>query len=327
MRIVVMTEKTGWHTEDLRRAALARGHTLVTCSWVGLRAELGGEASQQLKGLSRQEGIREKIASESIQLRDADAVIVRTMPAGSLEQIVFRMDVLYSLEKQGVVVVNRPVAVEISVDKYRSLSLMKRSGLLVPETIVCQGARDALDAFKSLSGDVVVKPVFGSEGFGVMRLSDIEMAKRAFATLEQMQRVMYIQQFVGCVLDDVRLFVVGGKVVAAMKRVGSDWRKNIARGATAQPFEPDDAMCEMAVQAAKSCEVEVGGVDLLRVEDPRDREGGCENENNASVYALEVNASPGWRALSSVSECDVASCVIDLIERKVDASVVMEKSE
>ena len=109
------------------------------------------------------------------------------MPPGSLEQVVFRMDLLHRLQARGVRVLNPPRAVEICVDKYLATALLEAAGLRVPPTIVCQHADAALEAFEALGGDVVVKPLFGSEGRGMVRVTDPEMAWRTFRTLERTQ--------------------------------------------------------------------------------------------------------------------------------------------
>src|SRR5207237_8590401 len=157
-------------------------------------------------------------------LSDYDGVLVRTMPPGSLEQVVFRMDVLHRLEKRGVRVLNPPLAVEACVDKYVTTARLEAAGLPVPTTIVCQHADAALEAFTALGGDVVVKPLFGSEGRGMIRLTDPDLAWRTFRTLERLQCVLYVQQFIAHPGWDLRAFVIGGQVIAAMRRrAGSDW--------------------------------------------------------------------------------------------------------
>src|SRR5205085_5226766 len=104
-----------------------------------------------------------------------DAVIVRTMPPGSLEQVVFRMDLLHRLEASGRRVLNPPRALEVCVDKYLASARLDAAGLPTPPTIVCQDAEAAVAAFQELGGDVVVKPLFGSEGKGMVRVNDVEM--------------------------------------------------------------------------------------------------------------------------------------------------------
>ncbi len=165
------------------------------------------------------------------------------MPPGSLEQVVFRMNLLHRLQASGVRVLNPPRAVEICVDKYLATALLEAAGLRVPPTIVCQHADAALEAFEILGGDVVVKPLFGSEGRGMVRISDLEMAWRTFRTLERTQAVLYLQRFIRHPGWDLRAFVVGSRVLTAMRRWSrGDWRTNVAQGGVAEPFRlgPDE---------------------------------------------------------------------------------------
>src|SRR5262249_42188209 len=144
--------------------------------------------------------------------------IVRTMPPGSLEQVVFRMDLLHRAHARGQLVLNPPAALETCVDKYLASARLEAAGLPVPATRVCQDADTALEAFAALGGDVVVKPLFGSEGRGLLRITDPESAWRAFRTLERLQAVIYVQEFVHHPGWDLRAFVVGERVLAAMRR-------------------------------------------------------------------------------------------------------------
>src|SRR5262245_16065770 len=107
------------------------------------------------------------------------------MPAGSLEQVVFRMDVLHAAAAEGLAVLNPPRAVETCVDKYLTNVRLAQAGLPLPATVACQRADDALAAFEGLGGDVVVKPLFGAEGRGMVRVTDRELAWRTFHAIEQ----------------------------------------------------------------------------------------------------------------------------------------------
>ena len=287
MRIIALTDKPGWHVDDLRRAAIARGHTLTNCSWHALTGRVGCAGSAA-------------VHADNTQLDSADAIIVRTMPPGSLEQVVFRMDLLQSLESRGVPIINTPKAIETSVDKYLALTRIQSAGLPVPATIVCQRFVDAMAAFDELGGVVVIKPIFGSEGWGMTRITDRDLAARAFAQLERMNSAIYVQRFIdhgGC---DLRLFVIDGHVVAAMKRTANDWRTNVARGATAESIVADAAIQEMATRAAAACGALVAGVDIL-------------HGPSGEPYVIEVNAAPGWRALAAATSQDIAGMLIDFI--------------
>ena len=214
MHLAILSSGTGWHVRDLCRAASALGHDAAPVDFRRVAAGLGLETES---------------------FRGFDAVLVRTMPPGSLEQVVFRMDVLHRLQARGVAVLNPPAAIEACVDKYLASARLEAAGLRVPPTVVCQHADAALEAFAALGGDVVIKPLFGSEGRGMVRVSDPETAWRVFRTLERTQAVLYLQQFVRHAGWDLRAFVVGGRVLAAMRRhARGDWRTNVAQGGRAE---------------------------------------------------------------------------------------------
>jgi len=273
MRIAILSAGDGWHVRDLRRAAADLGHDAVAVDFRRVTTGLG-------------------IAADS--LAGFDGVMVRTMPPGSLEQVVFRMDVLHRLQARGVIVLNPPTAIETCVDKYLASARLEAAGLLVPPTAVCQHSDAALEAFATLGGDVVVKPLFGSEGRGMVRISDPETAWRVFRTLERTQAVLYLQQFVRHPGWDLRAFVVGGRVLASMRRFArDDWRTNVAQGGRAEPVQLSAAEEELALRATAAVGALVAGVDLLP-------------GPSGEVYVIEVNAVPGWRALAPVSGVDVA---------------------
>ena len=131
-----------------------------------------------------------------VALDALDAVLVRTMPPGSLEQVIARMDLLAGLQASGIRVVNPPRALECAVDKYLTTQRLAEHGIPVPDTIVCEGAEAALQAFEQLGRDVVVKPLFGAEGRGIVRVTDLEIAQRVFRALERISAVLYVQRFV-----------------------------------------------------------------------------------------------------------------------------------
>jgi ribosomal protein S6--L-glutamate ligase len=245
-------------------------------------------------------GIEELVCPQGA-LHECDAVLVRTMPPGSLEQVVFRMDALLLLEARGVAVVNPPKAVECAVDKYLCTARLAAGGLATPPTIVCEDSEAALAAFAELGGDVVVKPVFGSEGRGILRVSDPDLALRAFRTLERIDAVIYVQQFVEHEGFDVRVLVLDGQVLGGMKRSNpSDFRTNVARRAQAEQHTVTDREAELALRAARIVGARFAGVDLLY--------GRC-----GTCYVIEVNAVPGWRAFQRTTGIDVAAALLNAL--------------
>ena len=216
MHLAVLCSPDSWYFKDLCRAAEGR-HKLVSVTFCDLASTLGGAAPS--------------IASGDCRLNETDAVLVRTMPPGSLEQVVFRMDVLAQLEAAGKTVLNPPKAVEIAVDKFLASAKLAATGMRIPRTIVCQTADAAMAAFAELGGDVVLKPLFGAEGRGITRLVDEALALRAFKMLEQLGAVLYLQEFIEHEGADLRLLVVGERVLGMRRRNPLDWRTNISRGA------------------------------------------------------------------------------------------------
>lgn len=283
MRIALLSSVGGWHAHDLRRAAGQLGHESDIIDFRRVTAA---------------------VACGKDSLSGYDGVIVRTMPPGSLEQVVFRMDALQRAEAKGVLVLNSPRALEACVDKYLALARLESAGLKTPPTVVCQIAEQALEAFEELGGDVVVKPLFGSEGRGMVRVSDPDVAWRTFRTLERLQSVIYLQKFIAHPGWDLRAFVLGGQVLAAMRRHAvHGWRTNVAQGGKGEAVTLSVEEENLAVRAAAALEATAAGVDLLP-----DPDGG--------LYVLEVNAVPGWRALAPVTGVDVASELIGYMVRK-----------
>lgn len=290
MHIAVLGNAGSWYVADLQRAAAARGDR---CTRIDYRAVVASVANG---GSSTRAG--------DLVLDGCDALLVRTMPPGSLEQVVFRMDGLLMLAARGVTVLNSPKSVECAVDKYLCTAKLRAAGLPVPDTAVCERSDEALEAFARLGGDVVVKPIFGSEGRGIVRVSDSDLALRTFRTLERLQAVLYLQKFVPHEGYDVRVLVLDGRVVGGMKRANPhDFRTNVSRKAHAAPHEVVEAEAELALRAAAAVGARFAGVDLLY-----DRGGGC--------YVIEVNAVPGWKAFGRVTGIDVAARLLESLRTR-----------
>ncbi len=236
-------------------------------------------------------------------LSELKAVIVRPVGRGSLEEIIFRMDLLHRLVRLGLYVLNSPSAIEKSIDKYYALTLLEEAGLPVPRTVVAEDADAALSGFRELGGDVVVKPIFGSRGIGSTRVSDADVAERIFRALEFNHQVAYIQEFISHGNCDFRIFVLDGKVLASMRRTAENWKTNVSRGAKPEPYKPSRGVEKLAVKAAETVGCEVAGVDVL------------ETENGPLL--IDLNSQPGWKGLQSVTEFSIADEMIRHVLSKV----------
>lgn len=286
MQVVVLAARAGWHTHELERAAAERGHQLTVLPYEGLVARIGPAP-----------GLR----SRNIELDSADVVLARIIPSGSLEQIIFRVDALHRLEDRGIRVVNSPRAIERTVDKFWTSTLLEQCGIPTPETVVCDDPEEAIAAYRTL-GDVIVKPLFGSMGLGMVRVSDEEMAFRVFRTIEQIHGVYYVQRTVDHDGTDIRAFVLGGRVIAAIERRAAGWRTNLARGGTARSLPLSEQLTALAVRAAAAVGADYAGVDLLTGRD-------------GTTYVLEVNGIPGWRGLQEATRLDIAGRLVDHLAR------------
>lgn len=283
MRVGILGQRGGWHTEALLAALAARGIVAECFPVTQLTARVSA---------------RPRLTAATTPVDEFDVVFVRAIPGGSLEQIIFRVDALHRLEAAGVRVVNSAAAIERGVDKYYTAALLEDAGLPTPRTIVTERWEEALAAFHELGGDVVVKPLFGSEGRGMTRVSDVDTYYRVLRALELGRYVYCVQEFVPHGCADIRTFVVGGRVVAAMLRRGNGWKTNAAQGAKGEPYAMDDQVVELSLRSAEVLGAEHAGVDILP------REGG-------GYAVIEVNTIPGWRALLSATGVDAAECLVD----------------
>jgi RimK family alpha-L-glutamate ligase len=294
VHVAILSARSGWHTDELCRALAERGHTGEVVAYESLRARIGGPSGSGLEVLP-------------VDGDSPDAVLARIIPGGSLEQIIFRVDALHWLEDRGMVVINSPRAIERSVDKFYTSAILHDAGLATPETVVCEDFGTAMAAVREMR-DVIVKPIFGSMGHGLVRISDPDIAFRVLRPLEQMGTIYYVQRVVDHQGGDIRAFVVGGQVLGAIERQAppGEWRTNVSRGGTARAIELPADVQQLAIRAAAAVGAEYAGVDLLRARD-------------GAVYVLEVNGIPGWQGLQRATGVDVAGAIIDLLDRTVHA--------
>jgi RimK family alpha-L-glutamate ligase len=311
MRTVILSARTGWHTDELCRALGERGHLGVVLPYEGLVAHIGGSEDPPLRHVQPADwveaGLQTRLTSADVPVFDADVVLARIIPGGSLEQIIFRVDALHWIEDRGIPVINSPRAIERTVNKFYTTALLREAGLPTPETVVCESIDSAMTAVRAM-GDVVIKPIFGSLGHGMVRVSDPDVAIRVVRALEQTRAVFYVQRAIDHGGRDVRAFVVGGRVLGAIERHApeGDWRTNVARGASARAFELPPAWEQLALRAAAAVGADYAGVDLLPSRD-------------GEIFVLEVNGIPGWEGLQTATGLDVAGAIVDHAISRVNA--------
>lgn len=279
--VAIFTDDPGWHGAQLRRALAERGAAAEFVSLTACRFDLSGDdAPVRIPGFG-----------------DAlpDGAFVRGVPGGSLEEVVFYLDILHALEELGVIVYNDARAVERTVDKGMTSFLLRRAGIPTPPTWVTRDAEEAREiATREIQGgqQLVSKPLFGSQGEGLQRLQRTEDV----AELASSNGVYYLQRFVACgnqPFHDWRVFVIAGRAVAAMRRNGLTWLNNVAQGARCEAARLDAPLRELAEDAVRAIGMAYAGVDIIR-----NAEG--------ALSVIEVNSVPAWKGLQSVTEGRIA---------------------
>lgn len=286
MNIGILAASSSWHFKDLKRAAAQR-HQIFSVSFDDLWTQFGDGVSNFRSG--------------SVDLQTLDRLIVRTMPRGSLQQIIFRMNLLGRLARAGLRVVNAPRTIEVAVDKYLSLSMLAGAGIAVPPTMVAESLPAAMRSFEALGGDVVYKPIFGGMGAGILRLTDGREAASVFQSQIDQGQVIYLQKFIDHGDWDIRILIVGDKTFSIKRRREGHWLTNIAQGAIGTPHHATAQEIELAKKSAKVTGCEIAGVDLFY------------DQSSKLPMVCDVNAAPGWKGTAGVLKVDIAKAVIDVV--------------
>jgi tetrahydromethanopterin:alpha-L-glutamate ligase len=294
MKVPIITDEVkhagGWHGQELQQAFAKQG---IEATFINLQ--------DCMIDLSEEK--------PNLYLPGFDAMpkmaFIRGIAAGSLQQVISRLNILHILNMQGVIVYNDAKAIERTVDKAMTSYLLMRNGVPTPPTWICESrqmAHEVISAEISVHHKLVIKPLFGSQGNGV-RLLD----KRAKLPLPKdmfVDGVYYLQRFIdtGSESHDFRVFIVNNKVTAAMQRSGAGWLNNVAQGAKCVGIE-DELICELAIKAAKALNIDYCGVDIIR-------------DKYGKLWVLEVNSIPAWQGLQSVTNVNIANILVeDLIDK------------
>ena len=225
--------------------------------------------------------------------------------------------VLRQLEMMGVYPLNESVAISRSRDKLRAMQLLSRKGIGLPITGFANKPDDIKDLIKMVGGaPLVIKLLQGTQGIGVVLAETQKAAESVIESFLGLKASVLVQEYIGeCGGTDIRCFVIGDKVVAAMERksVDGDFRSNIHRGGSASLIKitPDER--STAVRAAKTMGLNVCGVDVLR--------------SNRGPLVLEVNSSPGLQGIEEATQKDVASMIIEFIEKNAKSGKTQTKGK
>lgn len=288
MKIAILSRNSKlYSTRRLVEAAQARGHEV--------------DVLDVLRCYMNITSMKPEVHYKGENLTGYDAVIPRIGASVTF----YGTAVLRQFEMMNVYPLNESVAISRSRDKLRALQLLSRRGIGLPVTGFAHRPDDVDDLIKMVGGaPLVIKLLEGTQGIGVVLAETAGAAESVIEAFMGMKANILVQEFIkeagGA---DIRCFVVGEKVVAAMKRQGKEgeFRSNLHRGGTANLIRITPAERATAVRAAKTMGLNVCGVDLLR--------------SNHGPVVMEVNSSPGLEGIEAATGKDIASLIIDFIEK------------
>lgn len=293
MKIAILSRNVSlYSTRRLKEAALERGHDVAVVDYLRCYMEITAR--------------RPKVLYRGNEVRP-DAVIPRVGATYTF----YGAAVVRQFELADVFTVNSSQAISRSRDKLRSMQLLSRAGVGLPTTSFAHSTQDIDGILEVVGGPpVVVKLLEGTQGLGVILAETRKAAESVIGAFRQLDANILVQEYIeeadGA---DIRAFVVGGKVVAAMKRQGAEgeFRSNLHRGGTSEVVELTPNQNAAAIRAAKTMELNVAGVDLI--------------QSKEGPMVLEVNSSPGLEGIEGVSDVDIADNIIEFIENHADAGL------
>lgn len=226
-----------------------------------------------------------------------DGIFVRSISAGTLEQITFRLGLLHALRESGVRVWNDARVIERCVDKSQTTFLLHKHGIPTPRTRVCETEAHAREYTEGLARTLVMKPLFGSQGKGIGQIS----RQSELPPGEAVDHMYYMQDYVDPtdgIFEDWRVLASRHRLIASMTRTGKSWVTNIHQGAAARGHKPDQEMAEISMAAMRALDADYAGIDLIRT--PK-----------GELQVLEVNSNPAWRGLQRVADINIAEAIAE----------------
>ena len=279
-----------YSTMRLKEAAVERGHNVKVLNTLKFAIDL-------------QRGVPDLHYSQKA-LSHYDAVLPRI--GASITY--YGTAVVRQFQEMDVFCANTAHGINNSRDKLRSLQILSRHHIGIPRTSFVRDKKDVLPAIERVGGaPVVIKLIEGTQGIGVLLAESVKQAESIIELLQSQKQNVLIQKFVAESRGkDIRAFVVGDRVVAAMRRVaqGQEFRSNVHRGGVAEPVELSEEYTQTAVRAAQILGLQVAGVDML--------------EGKDGPQIMEVNSSPGLEGIETATGLDIAGAVIEYIAAQVD---------
>lgn len=300
MKIAILSSKASlYSTSRMKEAGEKRGHEVRVVDYRRCYMNITSH--------------RPSILFQGEPLEGFDAIIPRIAASYTF----YGTAVVRQFEMMGVFPVNESVAISRSRDKLRSLQLLARDGIGLPVTAFARDTKDTQGIINLVGGaPLVIKLLEGTQGIGVVLAETKKAAESVIDAFRGLDANILVQEFIkeagGA---DIRCFVVGNRVVAAMMRQGApgEFRSNLHRGGSASKIKLTPEERSTAVRAAKSMGLNVSGVDILR--------------SNHGPVIMEVNSSPGLEGIEEATGVDVAGKVIEFIEKNAEVGKTKTKGK
>ncbi|MCX9081326.1 MAG: RimK family alpha-L-glutamate ligase [Candidatus Methanoperedens sp.] len=285
---ILVTDPTDWTGIALSNSVTRSGAQALTFSF--------SEATSDLSS--------GKFYSGKKDLTTLDAIIVRDLGPATRNDVSFRFDILCQLEELGIAVINSPVSIMRSANKYVSSYMFRKNGIETPRTLVTNSREEALLALVSF-GRAVVKPVFGYKGIGVECVKNDEMGMQKLNGLLEKDGFVYLQEFIPNPGRDIRVFVVNNKVSGSIYRIAphGSWINNLSQGGNAKSCKLTAEQERLSLKAAKVIGTSYAGVDII--------------EGDRS-YVLEINGTPSGKGIFEACGVDVTIGITEYLMDQID---------
>ncbi|MHB1001008.1 MAG: RimK family alpha-L-glutamate ligase [Armatimonadota bacterium] len=220
-------------------------------------------------------------------------------------EIDYQYEILQLLEQSKKIIINSPASLSVAESKAQTTYCLQKAGFLTPRTIVTQDLNEAIAAIKTLES-AVIKPLYGSHGIGIEHLSS-DHIEEILPDFMNQYGVVYLQEFIPNNGRDIRAFVVGDDIPAAMYRIACEgqWKTNVFQGSSCELCELSPQTREVCIEATKAIGLDYTGIDII--------------ESDDGPVILELNGAPSWFGLSAVTDENIAAHVIKHVLRILDA--------
>ena len=288
IRTLILTEKEGWHFQQLELSLTKKNHLVQSACLSDFSISLNKNK------------VILKICGEEIP--KVDNILVRFIPGGTLEEIVFYLNILKILESMNIRVINDAGSIERTVDKLYTSYLLNQNNINTPKTFVMRGSEPSSRFIKNYNFDslLIYKPLFGSQGDNIRLIRGLD----DFNQLDNATNIYYFQEYLENIPNyDYRVLVINNKDdtnIFYMTRYGETFINNVSKGATCTREKLDDEVIEMAIKSSRLLNINFCGVDIIRYKD--------------KYYVIEVNSIPAWKGLQEVESKQISDYIINLLQ-------------